>query len=91
MIEIVKVVDLKVVGDCSLWLRFSDGQAGVGDFSELLAEGGPMVDPLRDPAMFRRAFLSFGVPSWPNGLDLDAINLHRELEEAGALKRVAAA
>jgi Protein of unknown function (DUF2442) len=91
MIEIVKVVDFKVVGDCSLWLRFSDGQEGVCDFSDLLAEGGPMVDPLRDPAMFRRVFLSFGVPSWPNGLDLDAINLHRKLEQAGALKRVAAA
>jgi hypothetical protein len=91
MIEIVKVVDLKVVGDCSLWLRFSDGQEGVRDFSDILVEGGPMVEPLRDPAMFRRAFISFGVPSWPNGFDLDAISLHRELEEAGALKRVAAA
>ena len=91
MIEIVKVVALKAVGDCSLWLRFSDGQEGVRDFSDILAQGGPMVEPLRDPAMFRRAFLSFGVPSWPNGLDFDAINLHRELEEAGALERVAAA
>ena len=35
-----------------------------------------MVEPLRDPAMFGRAFVSFGVPSWPNGFDLDAINLH---------------
>ena len=38
-----------------------------------------MVEPLRDPAMFRRAFLSFGVPTWPNGFDLDAINLHTEM------------
>jgi len=50
-----------------------------------------MVEPLRDPAMFRRAFLSFGVPSWPNGFDLDAINLHMEVGRAGALSRVAAA
>jgi hypothetical protein len=91
VIEIIKVVALKVVGDCSLWLRFSDGQEGVRDFSDILAEGGSMIEPLRDPAMFRRAFISFGVPSWPNGLDLDAVNLHRELEEAGELKRVVAA
>ena len=91
MIEIVKVVDLKVVGDASLWLRFSDGQEGVRNCAEILAQGGPMVEPLRDPAMFGRAFLSFGVPSWPNGFDLDAINLHREMEKAGALKRIAAA
>ena len=32
MIEIVKVVALKAVGDCSLWLRFSDGQEGVARF-----------------------------------------------------------
>ncbi len=91
MIEIVKVVELKVIGDHSLWLRFSDGQEGVRDCSDILAEGGQMVDPLRDPAMFRRAFLSFGAPSWPNGLDLDAINLHMELGAAGQLRRVAAA
>jgi len=45
-----------------------------------------MVEPLRDPAMFRGAFLSFGVPSWPNGFDLDAINLHMELRAAGTLR-----
>jgi hypothetical protein len=50
-----------------------------------------MVEPLRDPAMFQRVFLSFGVPSWPNGLDFDAINLHREMQQAGALNRIAAA
>jgi hypothetical protein len=91
MIDIVKVVELKAVGDCSLWLRFSDGQEGVRDFSDILAQGGPMVEPLRDPQMFRRAFLSFGVPSWPNGLDFDAINLHRELKASGALKHAAVA
>ena len=91
MIEIVKVIALKAVGDSELWLRFSDGQEGARDCSDILAQGGPMVEPLRDPAMFRRAFLSFGVPSWPNGFDLDAINLHMEMAKAGALKRVAAA
>ena len=56
----------------------------------MLAAGGPMVEPLRDPAMFRRAFISFGVPSWPNGFDLDAINLHMEMAAAGLLKPAAA-
>ena len=35
MIEIVKVVALKAVGDRSLWLRFSDGQEGVRDCSDI--------------------------------------------------------
>lgn len=78
MIEIVKVIELKPVGDRALWLRFSDGYEGVRDCSDILAEGGTMVEPLREPAMFRRAFLSFGAPAWPNGFDLDPINLHTE-------------
>jgi hypothetical protein len=90
MIKIVKVVALKAIDAHSLWLQFSDGQEGVRDFSDMLAAGGPMVEPLRDPAMFRRAFISFGVPSWPNGFDLDAINLHMEMAAAGLLKPAAA-
>ena len=62
MIEIVKVVELKPIGERSLWVRFSDGQEVVRDFTDILSDGGPMVEPLRDPAMFQRVFLSFGVP-----------------------------
>ena len=91
MINIVKVIDLKALDYTRLWLCFSDGQEGVRDCTDILASEGPMVQPLRDPVMFRRVFLSFGVPSWPNGFDLDAINLHMELEAAGALRRSDAA
>ena len=91
MIELVDVIELKPVGDHALWLRFSDGQEGIRDVSDILAEGGPMVEPLRDPSMFRRAFVSPGVPSWPNGFDLDAINLHTVMKQAGLLRNVAAA
>jgi hypothetical protein len=51
----------------------------------MLAEGGPMVEPLRDPSFFKSVFVSFGVPSWPNGFEVDAIALHMELEKAGLL------
>jgi len=85
MIEIVKVIELRPVGEHSLWIRFSNGDEGTRDFGDILAEGGPMVEPLRDPAMFQRAFLSFGAPSWPNGLDLDPTNLHAEMRDAGLL------
>lgn len=90
MIEIVEVVELKPIGAQSLWLRFSDGQEGMRDFTDLLAEGGPMVEPLRDPTMFQRAFLSFGAPSWPNGFDLDPINPHTKMRSAGSLRRPSA-
>lgn len=90
MIEIVKVVETRALDDRRLWLRFSNGQEGVRDFADILAEGGVMVEPLRDPAMFRRVFLEFGAPSWPNGYDIDPIALYREMEAAGSLSQVAA-
>jgi hypothetical protein len=85
-IALVDVTELKPVGDHVLWPKFSDGAEGIRDFSDIIAEGGPMVEPLRDPAFFKRTFISFGVPTWPNGYDADAINLYMELREAGVLK-----
>ncbi len=49
-----------------------------------------MVEPLRTPEFFARAFVEMGAPTWPNGFDLDPINLYMELRDAGALSRVAA-
>ncbi|OJU00337.1 MAG: hypothetical protein BGN87_04605 [Rhizobiales bacterium 65-79] len=86
----VDVVSVKALDGYRLWLRFSDGSEGVEDLSNLIENGGPMVEPLRDPELFARVFISFGVPTWPNGFDLDAINLHRQMRERGALKKPAA-
>ncbi len=85
MIQLIKVTAARSLGSGRLWLQFSDGREGVRDLSDVLAEGGPMVEPLRDEAMFDRVFVQCGVPAWPNGLDLDAIALHREMMEAGLL------
>jgi hypothetical protein len=88
--DIVKVVSVEALDRRRLSLRFSDGSSGIRDLSDVLAEGGPMVEPLRDEGMFRRVFVSFGVPTWPNGFDLDAIALHREMRDGGALAPAAA-
>ena len=85
MIELVKVVQAKALDGHRIWLRFSNGREGVRDLSDVLADGGAMVEPLRDPALFQRVFVECGVLTWPNGFDLDAIALYRELEESGLL------
>ena len=90
MINFVKVVQLRPQDGYRLWVRFSDGTEGVRDYSDMIEEGGPMVEPLRDQAVFNKVFISFGVPSWPNGFDVDAINLQMELRERGALSHAAA-
>jgi Protein of unknown function (DUF2442) len=90
MINFVKVVKLKPQDGYRLWVRFSDGSEGIRDYTDMIEEGGPMVEPLRDQAVFNKVFISYGVPSWPNGFDVDAINLQIELRESGALSHAAA-
>ncbi len=91
MIKMVKVVKLQPLDGYRLWLQFSDGFEGIRDYVDMIAEGGPMVEPLRDKSLFDKVFISFGVPSWPNGYDVDAINLYLEMEKAGLLSANAAA
>jgi hypothetical protein len=91
MIALIKVVEARPLGEHRLWVRFSDGRQGVRDFADILAEGGPMIGPLRDPTFFARVFVECGVPTWPNGFDVDAIALHEEMAAAGLLSDVAAA
>ena len=90
MIALVKVVKLKPMSGHRLWVRFSDGTEGIRDYTDLIAKGGPIIAPLSEQAFFDKVFISFGVPSWPNGFDVDAINLQMELRASGALSHAAA-
>lgn len=87
---LTKLTRLEKLGGFRLRLRFSDGSEGVHDFSAMVAESGPMMEPLRDAAYFNRVFLEFGAPTWPNGFDIAPEWLRREMAAAGELTRVAA-
>jgi hypothetical protein len=89
-LPMVDVIRLKPLEGHRLWLRFTDGSEGVRDLSDILAAGGPMVEPLKAQDYFVRAFVEMGAPTWPNGFDLDPINLYMQLRDAGALTRTAA-
>ena len=90
MIDIIEATEVLPLGNYRLFIRFSDGTCGEHDFADLIAEPSPMTTPLRDPAVFARVFIELGVPTWPNGFDLDAIQLHRDMQAAGELRRPAA-
>ncbi|KAA5602381.1 DUF2442 domain-containing protein [Blastochloris sulfoviridis] len=90
MIQLVKVVAVRALERHHLWVRFSDGTEGVRPFTDILDEGGLMVEPLRDPAFFARVFVEMGVPTWPNGFAVDALALHQEMALAGQLSPAAA-
>jgi hypothetical protein len=87
---LTKVTRLEKLDGFRLRVRFNDGSEGVHDFSAMVQEPGPMLEPLRDPAYFARVFLEFGAPTWPNGFDMAPEWLRREMEAAGELTRVAA-
>jgi len=76
----VDVLRVKALEGHKLWLRFSDGSEGIYDLSGMVAGDGPMLVPLKAPDYFARVFVELGAPTWPNGFDLDPINLYMELK-----------
>ena len=87
---LIKVTRLEKLGGFRLRLRFSDGSGGTHDFSAMVQESGPMMEPLRDPTYFARVFLEFGALTWPNGFDIAPEWLRREMDAAGELTQVEA-
>ena len=87
---LTKIVRLDKLGGYRLRVRFADGSEGTHDFSALVKEPGPMLEPLRDEAYFNRVFLEFGALTWPNGFDVAPEWLRREMAAAGELSQVAA-
>lgn len=83
----IDVIGLDCLGGFKLRVRFSDGCFGEHDFRNMIAEPGPMLEPLRDSAYFDRVFIELGAPTWPNGFDLAPEWLRREMAAAGELHR----
>jgi len=57
---------------------FDDGKRGDVDFGWLL-EKGPVFEPLRDVAFFRRAGIEGGTIAWPNGADVAPETLYEKV------------
>jgi len=88
--KMVRAVRVKALEGYRLEIVFDDHMTGVLDLNDFVRSG-VVTEPLRDPAFFARVFVEMGVPTWPNGCDIDAINAHMELEAAGLLKKIDAA
>ncbi len=76
------VVSASHAGEYRLRLVFSDGVQGTVDFERWL--DGPVFEPLRDPAFFRRFFIEAGTVAWPNGADIAPETLHEAAASAHA-------
>jgi len=83
----IKILEAKYLGDFQIALSFSDGEKGNFDGHALLRRTGPLLEPLRTEAYFRRCFLDAGALCWPNGLELSPARLRescREVQPAAA-------
>ena len=49
-------------------LTFNDGTTASVDFESWLS--GPVFEPLKRPAYFRKFFIDGGTVAWPNGADI---------------------
>ena len=85
------VIHLGCLGAFRLRIHFSDGSAGEHDFSDMVAEPGPLLAPLRDPSYFAQVSLDCGAPTWRNGFDIAPEWPRREMAAAGELHRSDAA
>lgn len=76
---IPRVEEAKFVEDYKVWLRFSDGKAGVIDFSGEL--WGPVFEPLKDRDTFRKVHVhpERDTLTWPNGADFAPEFLYDQL------------
>jgi hypothetical protein len=64
-----RVQSVRSLDDYRLAIRFEDGTSGEIALRDRLF--GPVFEPLRDPAIFAKAFVDeFGAIAWPNGADL---------------------
>jgi hypothetical protein len=76
-----KVIELSIMPERRLSVRFSDGVSGVVEIDQESLYG--VFAPLNDPAFFAQAFVDHGAVTWPNGADLAPDAMHDALSEAG--------
>jgi hypothetical protein len=76
------VTRAEYLGDYRIHLAFNDGLESTVDFSQWL--DGPIFEPLRDPAYFRRFFLDGGTVAWPNGADVAPETLYERAKSSEA-------
>ena len=71
----IKIIQVRALDTYQLECTFENGEKVLYDMGYVLKEKAPMIDPLKDPSVFKKVFLESGSPAWENGYDLcpDAI------------------
>lgn len=79
-----RVLELMVLPDFRLSVKFIDGTSGEVDLSRLLnSEEAGVFAALRDPSVFARAYLDYGVVTWRGEIDLAPDAMYDEIKKSG--------
>jgi hypothetical protein len=77
------VIKIEYKGGFVYHVVFDDGTSGDIDFSEYVGRG-PVFEPLRDTAFFKKARVEGGTISWPNGADIASETLYEKISRQQA-------
>ena len=72
------VINIEYKGGFVYYVVFDDGRSGNIDFSEYI-DRGPVFEPFRDMAFFKKATIEGGTISWPNGADVAPETLYEKI------------
>lgn len=79
-----RVVEVRVLAEYRLWVRFVDGLEGTVDMAGLIRSSRAGVFAvLRDESLFAQAFLCYGAVTWPGELDLAPDAMHEAIKRDG--------
>lgn len=86
------ILELNVLPDYCLRLKFADGLEGILDLSEFVSAdlSGTVFESLRDAPYFAQAYLSFGAVTWPGEIDMAPDAMHQDIAAGNGYFRVPA-
>ena len=75
------VIEVKAIAPLSIHVTFSDGTSGKVQFKPSHLTG--VFESLKDPEIFRQAFIENGVVTWPGNIDLAPDAMYLAIKNQG--------
>ena len=72
-----EIIEFAIIKDKKIYVKFADGKSGLFDMAGYIKSD--FFKQLEKETYFRRAFLEFGVITWPNGQDISPSTIELEL------------